>query len=179
MKAGEGVLLEDCLKRLRLPAMLRGYPECVRQAQESSSSFESFLLDLATRELEQRRANQLQRRLKEARFPVMKTLEQTDVGKWPAWDGRQLRELAGCSWIVKRDNLTLIGKHGTGKSHAATVLGVEACRRGHRVLFYTAAQLVNRLIEAREERQLHRLQKRLEKVELLIVDLCGDISNVE
>lgn len=177
--ASEQVLLEDCFKRLKLPAMLRDYRECIRQAQESSSSYESFLLELTTRELEQRQANQLKRRLKEARFPIMKTLETTDISKWPSLDGPRLRELAGCDWISRRENMALIGKHGTGKSHAATVLAVEACRRGHRVLFYTAAALVNQLIEAREEKQLQRLLKRLAKVELLVVDELGYIPFCE
>lgn len=178
-RAAEGVLLEDCLKQLRLPAMLREYPECARQAREAGDGHESFLLEVATRELEQRRANQLQRRLKEARFPVFKTLEGTDLKHWPGLDAVQLRELAGCRWVEERENLCLIGKHGTGKSHAAVALGVEACRRGHRVLFTTAAQLVNALVEAREERQLQSRLKRLDRFSLLVCDEVGYIPFTE
>ena len=169
------VLLEDHLKRLRLPAMLHDYPECARQAREGGESYEGFLLDLATRELTQRQANQLKRRLKEARFPVMKTLETTDLKKWPSLEPLQVRELLQCEYITRHENLALIGRHGTGKSHAATVLGVEACRLGYRVLFSTAAQLVNTLVEAREERQLQRLLKRLDRFELVIIDELGYI----
>ena len=82
-RAGERVLLEDCLKQLRLPAMLREYLACARQARETGERYEGFLLDLAHRELEQRLANRLKRRLKEARFPVLKTLEKTDLTRWP------------------------------------------------------------------------------------------------
>ncbi len=171
----EQVLLEDCLKRLRLPAMLRDYPECGRQAREDGQSYESFLLELATRELEQRQANQLKRRLKEARFPLMKTLEMTDLNQWPGLNALQIREYAECHYIERRENLILIGKHGTGKTHAATVLGVEACRRGYRVLFTTAANLVNTLVEAREEKQLKRYLNKLQRVQLLIVDELGYI----
>ncbi len=174
-RASEAVLLEDCLKRLRLPAMLRDYPECARQARESGDPHESFLLDLANRELEQRQANQLKRRLKQARFPVMKTLETTDLKKWPGVDGVQLRELASGEWIGRKENLCLIGKHGVGKTHAATVLGVEACRSGYKVLFATAAQLVNTLLEAREEKLLERYLKRLSRFHLLVVDELGYI----
>ena len=169
------VLLEDHLKRLRLPAMLREYPECARQAREGGESYEGFLLNLATRELTQRQANQLKRRLKEARFPVMKTLEGTDFKRWPGLDALQVRELLQCDYIPRRENLAFIGRHGTGKSHAATVLGVEACRQGYRVLFWTAAELVNSLVEAREERQLQRLLKRFDRFELVIVDELGYI----
>ena len=96
---------------------------------------------LAHRELEQL-ANRLKRRLKEARFPVLKTLEKTDLTRWPSLDRREIRELAAGDWIKQHENLVLLGRHGTGKTHAAIALGVEACRRGYRVLFSTA-QLVN------------------------------------
>jgi len=81
MNPGQEVLLEDALRRLRLPAMLREYTEHVRQAREAGESYEGFLLALASRELEQRQANQVQRRLNEARFPLLKTLEKTDLKK--------------------------------------------------------------------------------------------------
>ena len=174
-QASERILLEDCLKQLRLPAMLREYPACARQARETGQRYESFLLDLAHRELEQRLANRLKRRLKEARFPVLKTLEKTDLTRWPGLDGREIRELAEGNWIRQHENLVLVGRHGTGKTHAAIALGVEACHRGYRVLFSTAAQLVNQLVEAREERVLERLERRLDRFALLIVDELGYI----
>ena len=71
--------------------------------------------------------------------------------------------------------MSLIGKHGTGKTHAATVLGVEACRRGHRVLFQSASSLVNTLVEAREERQLERVFRKLARFHLIILDELGYI----
>ena len=168
-RAGERVLLEDCLKQLRLPAMLREYLACARQARETGQRYETFLLE-AHRELEQRLANRLKRRLKEARFPVLKTLEKTDLMALAG--SREIRELAEGDWIHQHENLVLVGRHGTGKTHAAIALGVEACRRGYRVLFSTAAQLVNQLVEAREERVLERLQRRLD-FRLLIVDELG------
>jgi DNA replication protein DnaC len=174
-RAAQGVMLKDCLKRLRLPAMLRDYPECSRQAKDEGDSYEGFLLNLASRELEQRQANQLKRRLKEARFPVMKTLEKTDLKKWPGLDAMKVRDYASCDYITSKDNLVFVGRHGTGKSHAATVFGVEACRQGHRVAFTTAAHLVNQLAEAREERQLQRYLNKLSRMGLLIVDELGYI----
>ena len=113
-RASERVLLEDCLKQLRLPAMLREYPACARQARETGERYESFLLDLAHRELEQRLANRLKRRLKEARFPVLKTLEKTDLTRWPSLDRREIRELAEGDWIHQHENSCLAGSpwHG-------------------------------------------------------------------
>ena len=174
-RAGEQVLLNDHLKLLRLPAMLRQYPECARQAREGKESHESFLLNLTTQELEQRQANQLKRRLQEAKFPTLKTLETTDLNKWPDFDSLRFREYIDGDYIARRENLVLIGRHGTGKTHAAIVLGVEACKRGYRVLFTTAADLVNTLVEAREERSLKNYLARLQKYPLIIVDELGYI----
>ena len=142
------VLLEDHLKRLRLPAMLREYPECARQAREGGESYEGFLLNLATRELTQRQANQLKRRLKEARFPVMKTLEGTDFKKWPGLEALQVRELLQCDYIPRRENLAFIGRHGTGKSHAATTHSHPATREAgdqacHRALSFDNLRLAS------------------------------------
>jgi len=156
MNPGQEILLEDVLRRLKLPAVAREYREHARQAREGGESYEGFLLALASLELDQRQSNQVQRRLNEARFPVLKTLEKTDLNKWPGLDATQIREYMDCHYITRRENIVILGKHGTGKTHAATMLGVEACRRGYRVLFTTAAHLVNTLIEAREERQLKR-----------------------
>jgi DNA replication protein DnaC len=174
-RAGEQVLLNDHLRLLRLPTMLRQYQECARQARETKEGHESFLLNLTTQELEQRQANQLKRRLHEAKFPMLKTLEATDLNKWPDFDSLQFREYVEANYISRRENLVLIGKHGTGKTHAAIVLGVEACRRGYRVLFTTAADLVNTLVEAREEKRLKNHLSRLQNYPLIIIDELGYI----
>ena len=175
MSPGQEIVLDDALRQLRLPAMVREWREHARQAKEAGEGHTGFLLALASRELEQRQANQVQRRLREARFPLLKTLETTDLKKWPVLDAVQVRDYAECGYITRHENVVLLGKHGTGKTHAATVLGVEACRRGYRVGFTTAAGLVNTLIESREERQLKRHLAKLSRLELLIVDEVGYI----
>jgi DNA replication protein DnaC len=174
-RPGQTILLEETLRQLRLPTMVRDYRDAVRQATEAHEGYEAFLLALATRELEQRQTNQVSRRLREARFPLLKTLETTDLTKWPGFDAIQVRAYAECQYISRRENVVLLGKHGTGKTHAATVFGVEACRRGYRVLFTTAAHLANTLIEAREERHLKRELARLSRYDLLIIDEVGYI----
>lgn len=174
-RVGDQVLLNDHLKYLRLPAMLHQYEECARQALETKETYEGFLLSLVTREVEQRQSNQRKRRIQEARFPLMKTLEDTDLNKWPGLDTLQFRDYVEGNYLNRKENIVLIGKHGTGKTHAAIVLGMEACRRGKRVLFTTAADLVNTLVEAREEKQLKNYLARLKKYNLLIIDELGYI----
>ena len=175
MTPGQEIVLDDALRRLRLPAMVREWREHARQAKEAGEGYTGFLLALASRELEQRQVNQVQRRLRAARFPLVKTLETTDLKMWPVLDAVQMRDYGDCGYITRRENVVLLGKHGTGKTHAATVLGVEACRKGYRVGFTTAAALVNTLVDSREERQLKRYLGKLSRLELLIVDEVGYI----
>lgn len=172
-EAAERMLLDSSLRQLKLPAMLRDYGECSRQSRESGDSYESFLLALTTREVEQRQGRQLQRRMREAHFPYLKTLEKTDLGKWVGLSALKVREYAECGYIAQKENIVILGKHGTGKTHAAIAFGLEACRKGYRVLFTTAADLVNTLVEAREEKQLKRFLLRMAKYSLLIVDELG------
>lgn len=175
MKPGDQILLHSLLKQLKLPTIKRAYGEAARQAESSGASYENYLLELAAREHEQRQANQLARRLREAAFPHMKPLEETDLTKWPGMEARTVKRLADGGYIANKENLILIGKHGTGKTHAALALGIEACRQGHRVRFITAAALVNQLTEARDERHLQNLLTKLRKVQLLILDELGYI----
>ena len=175
MRPGQEIVLDNALRQLRLPAMVREWREHARQAKEAGEGYPGFLVALASRELEQRQANQVQRRLRAARVPLPKTLETTDLTKWPALDAIEVRDYAECGYITRHENVVPLGKHGTGKTHAATVLGVEACRRGYRVGFTTAAGLVNTLIESREDRQLKRHLAKLSRLELLIIDEVGYI----
>jgi DNA replication protein DnaC len=173
--AGDAVILEETLQRLKLTRMRVEYEQCARQAEESGDSYVGFLLKLATRELEYRENEQLNRRLKQARFPRLKTLETTDLGLWPGLEPREFQHYAQGDYLRRAENLVFLGKYGTGKTHAATVLGVEACRRGHRVLFQTAAGLVNRLLDYRSGQPLERFLKRLSGYALLIIDELGYI----
>jgi len=173
MNVAEKVALEGYLKELKLPTIKRAYEEGGRQARESGASYESYLLGLLEQEVEHRKANQLKRRLKEARFPKMKTLADSDLNHWPSLDAQQVRGYAQGDWIQSKRNMVLIGKHGTGKTHAAIAFGIEACRKGFRVRFTTAAGLVTQLQEARDQKQLSNWLRRLKTVSLLIIDELG------
>ena len=175
MKPGDQLRLESALTDLKLPAVKRTYHEAARQAESGGASYEEYLLDLASREQEQRQANQLKRRLKQANFPQMKPLENVDLAMWPGFEARKVKQLADSEYVSRKENVILIGKHGTGKTHAALAFGIEACRRGYRVRFSTTAALVNQLVEARDERQLKGLMRKLRSVQLLILDELGYI----
>ena len=168
----EAVILEYC-KGLKMPAAAREYKALARQAQDGGWNYEDFLRELLEVEITSRQQSTALRRIKEARFPEIKTLDQIE---WDALQGiskPKLLELATCGYIEKADDLIVVGPIGTGKSHIAVALGVEAARRRRRVLFTRAADLVRSLIEARDERNLGRLQQRLQRVDLLIVDELG------
>jgi len=175
MKPGDKILLEENLRVLRLPVMRKYYGECARQAKAAGADYGEFLSNLSDKEVEQRKANQLSRRLSDAKFPQMKTLGETDIQKWPGFKATYIREYTTCDYIKRHENMILIGKHGTGKTHAAIAFGVEACRRGYKVFFTSAANLVNTLTEARDERLLKNLLKKLKKYHLLIIDELGYI----
>jgi DNA replication protein DnaC len=117
----------------------------------------------------------LKRRIREARFPLLKPLETFDLSAVPELDIRLLRELISCEYIRDRRNVIFLGGSGTGKTHMATGLGLEACKNNYRTRFVTCYGLVNELIEAREERDLQRLLKRYSRYDLLILDELGYI----
>lgn len=168
--------LNNSLTQLGLTTMRKEWAAKGQQARAAGETYESYLLDLCQDELETRGHNRLQRLLKEARFPQMKTLEKTDLSKWPGLDLMKVNELATAQFVEDHSNAVFIGSHGTGKTHAAIMLGIQACRHGHRVRFTTATELVTELLEAQNERRLMRLQKQLKTIPLLIVDELGYLT---
>jgi DNA replication protein DnaC len=158
---------------LKLPAVVREYPALCRQAQKEGWPYEDFLRELLEAEVRSRNERTIARRLKEARFPDLKTLEHLDWDAQPGISRPKLLELASAEWIGRHEDLCLVGPIGTGKTHIAIALGVEAARRRLRVVFTRAADLVRTLLEARDARALTRLNQRLQKADLLIVDELG------
>jgi DNA replication protein DnaC len=173
MKEGVKIVLDQNLKELKLGIMLSHYPAQVRQAQESGLSYEEFLLALTEMELRIRGENRLKRRIKEAHFPLLKTFEAFNFDAATGLDRRLIRELMGGQYLIHHQNAIFLGKSGTGKTHMATALGVEACRQGKRVRFTTGCGLVNELIESRSERSLSRLISKYARYDLLIIDELG------
>jgi DNA replication protein DnaC len=167
------VLLEHYLKQLKLPSMLREYAKLAEQCAREGADFQRFLLRLVEAEMLDRERRAAERRIKAAKFPVVKSLETFDYLAIPSLNKKLVLELARCEWIGRRENVLALGNSGTGKTHIALALGLAACQRGLRVRFTTAAALVHELLEARDEKRLVRFQKHLLRQELLIVDELG------
>jgi len=169
----KSMLLEAYLKRLRLPGIGRHYQELARQAAQGNLPYEAFLLALVEIEAQQREENAHQKRLRMARFPVIKSLDQFDFTTLPSLNKALVLDLAQGGYLDKRENLILMGNSGTGKTHLATALGLIACQQGRKVRFFTAAGLINQLTEAQASLRLSHLERTLAQMDLLIIDEIG------
>jgi DNA replication protein DnaC len=167
------VLLEHHLKQLRLPTFLREYDKVARQCAAESADYPRYLLRMTELELLDRERRATERRIHQARFPVVKSLDTFEFLAIPSVNKALVLELARCEFLLRRENVLLLGNSGTGKTHLALALGLSACQRGHRVRFTTAAAMVHELMEAKDEKRLLRYQKQMASYELLIVDELG------
>jgi DNA replication protein DnaC len=169
------MLLETYLKKLRLPTFLRNYVKFAADAAQENQSYDRFLLALAEQEVHQREEHQRQRRVREARFPVHKELADFDFSCVPGLSKQRVLDLARGAYIDQAEPVILVGNPGLGKTHVATGLALAACRQGHRVRFYTAAALVNELIQAQDEHRLSRFLAVVLKHQLIVLDELGFI----
>jgi DNA replication protein DnaC len=167
------IRLPILLRQLRLPTVAANYRKFAQEAARSGQPYEEYLLALMEHEANQRDVNRRKRRVGEARFPVLRTLDEFDFVAIPTLKQPQVLDLARGEYIQRRENVALIGAIGTGKTHIAIALGLAACEQGLRVRFYTAAALVNELLEAQEAHTLSRLESRLMKQDLMILDEVG------
>ena len=169
------ILLAHYLKALKLPTFLREYDKLARQCAAEGVDHIRYLLRLAELELIERERRMVERRIKEAKFPAGKSLDSFDFQALPSLNKPLVLELARSEYVARRENIIAVGNSGTGKTHIALGLGLAACQKGLSVGFVTAAALVHELIEARDEKQLLRLQRQLAMHKLLIIDKLGDV----
>jgi len=173
MTVGTLMELQTHLKTLNLSRMAQNLETVLRQAKETGVDYGEFLLELTGAELQARAETRLNRRIKESRFPLLKPIETFDLSAVPDLDIRLFRELAAGGYIQEHRNVIFLGRSGTGKTHMATALGIEACKQNYRTRFVTCYGLVNELVEARQERALQRLVQKCVRYDLLVMDELG------
>ena len=167
------VLLQHHLKQLKLPTMLKEYPLLAKSCSQEKSDYPTYLLRLCEKELAERQRRAMDRRIKGAKFPLLKTIDSFDFTSQKSVNEPLVRELLRCEFIDHHENVLLIGNSGTGKTHLATALGFAACCQGYKVRFFGCTALVTQLLEAKEDRQLQRWLKQFEKQNLLVLDELG------
>ena len=174
MKPATLLMLKENLKNLKLANMFRHLESQIRQAREEGLAYGDFLLELTEIELRIRAENRDRRRIREARFPLLKPLETFDFSKVPDLSKRQIKELASsCDYIKERRNIIFMGRSGAGKTHLATALGLEACQQNFKTRFVSGYALANELIESYDDRSLSRIIGRYKRLDLLVLDELG------
>lgn len=169
------LLLDSYLKTLKLPTMRAEYKAIARKCSQTDAPYEDFLQQLAELEVQRRTAAAIERRLKQAEFPMVKEMSSYRFADVPKSNKKYVLDLARCQFIESHTNMVLTGPPGVGKTHLAIAFGREACKRGFKVKFFTASKLVNTYIEARQERTILKLEKNIRQRDLIIVDELGYI----
>jgi DNA replication protein DnaC len=173
LSAADVVLLKHHLTALRLPTVKAECEQAARQCASENIDYLGFLLRLCERELGDRERRACARRLKAARLPQVKSLDEFDFTAQPSLNRALVVELSRCDYIDRRETVILLGGPGTGKTHVAIGLAAAACQRGKKVRFFRVAELLTQLLEAREERALGRLRGQLARLDLLVLDEFG------
>jgi DNA replication protein DnaC len=167
------ILLKHHLEKLRLPTIRREWEAAAAACASDGRDYGDYLLQLTERELIEREQRAAQRRIKSAKFPVLKTLENFDFAAQSSINEILVRQLASGEYLEARENVLMIGNSGTGKTHLATALGFAACAQGKRVRFWGATALVTHMLEMGEAHNLKRFFTQVEKHDLIILDELG------
>ena len=160
-------------RELRLPVVRTDAAHLAEVAQRTQQSYLAFLAEVLSAEVDERIERRRQRRIVEARFPRTKRLADFDPDAAPSINPATLATLASGAYLDAGEPVVLLGDSGTGKSHLLIGLGIAACEQGRRVRYATAAQLVNELAEAADERRLSRIVTRYGRLDLLCLDELG------
>jgi DNA replication protein DnaC len=167
--------LEMLLKSLYLTTFLKNYATFAEKAQKAKLGYADYLLELAQIESDERQNKRVRKLLKQSKLPSGKTLESFDITGQPGLSSALLRELSAGDCLDHCENILIFGVPGTGKSHLCAALGREWCLRGRKVIYTTAASLVQELLAAKRDLKLNELIKKFDGYEALLID---DISYV-
>ena len=176
MNNNELKLIKEYLKELKISGIGTELEEKLEEANKTEQSYELFLREILELGVDKRRENGKSNRLRYANFPYKKYMEDLEKESLPKEAQQRLKELKSLQFIKEGRNLILAGNAGTGKTHMAIGLGIEACMKGYKVLYVTIPLLINELKETRSEGKLRVFEKRFEKYDLVICDELGYIS---
>ncbi len=175
----EAATIRQQCKVLHLPTVAAQSAQLAEEAVRERRTHLGFLEALLQAELEEREHRLVERRVRDAHLPRMKTLEEFDFAQCPNIPVQQIHELAEGGYIGRAEPIIFIGDSGTGKTHLLTGLAVAACRQKRRVRFATAAALINELVEARHQSQLGRALGRWARYDLIAIDEVGYVPLAE
>jgi DNA replication protein DnaC len=167
--------LAHLFRSLKAPAAARALPKLAERAREESWGYERFAEALLSTEVASRESHGGESRIKAARFPARKTLEEFDFSFQRSVKKQVVEHLGQLDFLHARENVVLLGPPGTGKTHLAIALGVRACLSGQRVAFATATEWVARLSDAKRQGNLEAELRRLGFIPLIAVDEVGYI----
>ena len=168
--------LQEKLTQCKLAGINKCYDRMLDIARIQQWTYEQFFSGLLEEELLSRENNRFSRLCKKAGFPTVKTIDEFNFLEAPFIPKDKILKLMDCSFIEEHANLILIGGSGVGKTHLSTAVGVEACKRGFSVGFFTAASLGNKLVEMQESLALSRFIDKLKKIDLIIIDELGYVE---
>lgn len=161
------------MQRLKMAYLPDRLDTLCEQAAKRELDYRAFLTEALSAEWAGRHQKGLESRLRQARLPWIKTIEQFDFSFQPSIERKVIRELAGAAFVGRAENVIFLGPPGVGKTHLAIALGVKAAEAGHRVLFLTLEDLMNRLKRAQQENRLERQLQQFVYPKVLIIDEIG------
>lgn len=168
--------IKKYVSELKIPGVNQGLKMKIEEAYSLDKSYEEFLRDILIEAYDMRKENGRKNRIKNARFPYKKYLDELQVDYLPEDGRKKFKELKTLNFIDEGRNIILAGNPGTGKTHMSIGLGIDACNMGYKVYFTTVASLINELKESRSDKKLYTFEKRFEKYDLIIADELGYIS---
>lgn len=172
-------LINDYLKRLRLPTITKNYQRLADEALANKASFQEYLCCLLEQEVQNRQEHTRKQRIADAKFPALKTLDAFEFEEIPSLNKSLVLKLFKGNYLPEAENIVFVGGQGTGKTHLGIALGIQACHDGKRVRFFSTADLIHQLLEARDDKQLLRYQQQLLRYDLLILDELGLLDSTK
>jgi len=168
--------IKKYVSELKIPGINQGLKMKIEEAYKLDKSYEEFLRDIFVEAYDMRKENGKRSRIKNARFPYKKYLDELQIDYLPEDARKKYKELKTLSFIEEGRNIILAGNPGTGKTHISIGLGIDACNMGYKVYFTTISSLINELKESKSNKKLYTFEKRFEKYDLIIADELGYIS---